>query len=89
MQTLVGDRLPEITPDISEFITGSLDFVGINHYTSLYAKNDRTGIRKFILRDASTDAAVITSSKIRISIYFLFGIKRVEIELIDDCSCVM
>ncbi|KAJ0733783.1 putative beta-glucosidase [Helianthus annuus] len=62
MQTQVGDRLPEITPDVSEFIKGSLDFVGINHYTSLYAKNDKTRIRKFILRDASTDAAVITST---------------------------
>ncbi|XP_024966552.1 putative beta-glucosidase 41 isoform X5 [Cynara cardunculus var. scolymus] len=62
MQNQVGDRLPEISPVVSEFIMGSLDFVGINHYTSLYAKNDRTGIRKFILRDASTDAAVITSS---------------------------
>ncbi|KAI7757044.1 hypothetical protein M8C21_003157 [Ambrosia artemisiifolia] len=62
MQTQVGDRLPEITPDVSEYIKGSLDFVGINHYTSLYAKNDKTRIRKFILRDASTDAAVITST---------------------------
>ncbi|KAL8237807.1 hypothetical protein R6Q59_018888 [Mikania micrantha] len=62
MQTQVGDRLPEITPGVSEFITGSLDFIGINHYTSLYAKNDKTRIRKFILRDASTDAAVITST---------------------------
>lgn len=63
MQTQVGDRLPQITPEVSEFIIRTLDFVGVNHYTSLYAKNDKTGIRKFILRDASTDAAVITTSK--------------------------
>ncbi|PWA58667.1 beta glucosidase 41 [Artemisia annua] len=62
MQTQVGDRLPQITPEVSEFIIRTLDFVGVNHYTSLYAKNDKTGIRKFILRDASTDAAVITST---------------------------
>ncbi|XP_076887189.1 putative beta-glucosidase 41 isoform X2 [Bidens hawaiensis] len=62
MQTNVGDRLPEITPEVSKFIMGTLDFVGVNHYTSLYAKNDKTSIRKFILRDASTDAAVITST---------------------------
>ncbi|KAI3753854.1 hypothetical protein L2E82_25918 [Cichorium intybus] len=62
MQTQVGDRLPEITPEVSKFLIGTLDFVGINHYTSLYAKNDKTKIRKFILNDASTDAAVITSS---------------------------
>lgn len=63
MQTKVGDRLPEITPEVSEFIMGTLDFVGINHYTSLYAKNDKNGIQKFIMRDAVTDSAVITSSK--------------------------
>nr|XP_043619418.1 putative beta-glucosidase 41 [Erigeron canadensis] len=62
MRTLVSDRLPEITPEISEFFMGTLDFVGINHYTSLYAKNDKTGIRKFIMRDASSDPAVITST---------------------------
>ncbi|XP_010644313.1 putative beta-glucosidase 41 [Vitis vinifera] len=62
MQRLVGKRLPEISPKTAKFLLGSLDFVGINHYTTLYARNDRTRIRKFILRDASSDAAVITTS---------------------------
>ncbi|KAM7495516.1 hypothetical protein LguiB_030125 [Lonicera macranthoides] len=62
MKKLVDERLPEISPKVSRFLNGSLDFVGINHYTALYAKNDRTRIRKFILQDASSDAAVITSS---------------------------
>ncbi|KAL2943921.1 putative beta-glucosidase 41 [Bienertia sinuspersici] len=62
MQKLVGSRLPEISPEISKQLTKSLDFVGINHYTSLYARNDRTRFRKFVLQDASTDSAVITSS---------------------------
>lgn len=61
MQELVGSRLPEITPEISKLLTKSLDFVGINHYTTLYARNDRTRFRKFVLQDASTDSAVITS----------------------------
>lgn len=64
MKKLVDERLPEISPEVSRFLNGSLDFVGINHYTSLYAKNDRTRIRKFILQDASSDAAVITSCKL-------------------------
>ena len=63
MQRLVGKRLPEISPKTAKFLLGSLDFVGINHYTTLYARNDRTRIRKFILRDASSDAAVITTCK--------------------------
>ncbi|KAL3638378.1 putative beta-glucosidase 41 [Castilleja foliolosa] len=62
MRKLVGKRLPEINCEISRFLKGSLDFVGVNHYTTLYARNDRTRIRKFILRDASSDSAVITTS---------------------------
>ncbi|CAL9158419.1 beta-glucosidase 25-like isoform X1 [Musa acuminata AAA Group] len=62
MKKLVGDRLPRFTSDDSESLAGSLDFVGINHYTSLYARNDRTRIRKLILNDASSDAVVIATS---------------------------
>ncbi|XAR56624.1 Beta-glucosidase [Bertholletia excelsa] len=62
MQKLVGERLPKITAKVSRSLMGTLDFVGINHYTTLYARNDRTRVRKFILRDASTDASVITTS---------------------------
>ncbi|XP_011095300.1 putative beta-glucosidase 41 isoform X2 [Sesamum indicum] len=69
MQKLVAERLPEITPETSRFLKGSLDFVGINHYTTLYARNDRTHFRKLILQDASSDSAVIaTSSKHGIAI---------------------
>ncbi|XP_059647408.1 putative beta-glucosidase 41 isoform X2 [Cornus florida] len=62
MQKLVGKRLPEINPEVSRLLVGTLDFVGINHYTTLYARNDRTRIRKFILQDASSDNGVITTS---------------------------
>lgn len=61
MQKLVGKRLPKISSETSELLAGSLDFVGINHYTSLYARNDRIHFRKLVLRDALTDAAVITT----------------------------
>ncbi|KAK9938331.1 hypothetical protein M0R45_015078 [Rubus argutus] len=61
MKKLVGKRLPEISHEVSKFLVGSLDFVGINHYTTLYARNDRTRIRKFMLHDAISDAAVITT----------------------------
>ncbi|KAF3783406.1 putative beta-glucosidase 41 [Nymphaea thermarum] len=62
MQQLVGNRLPNFSLDMSESLAGSFDFVGINHYTSLYARNDRTRIRKLVLRDAYSDSAVITTS---------------------------
>ncbi|KAI9093261.1 hypothetical protein K1719_027275 [Acacia pycnantha] len=61
MEQLVAERLPEISDATSKMLVGSLDFVGINHYTSLYTRNDRTRIRKLVLQDASSDAAVITT----------------------------
>jgi beta-glucosidase len=61
MKKFVGKRLPKISPATSKFLVGSLDFLGINHYTTLYARNDRSRIRKLIVKDAIADAAVITS----------------------------
>ncbi|MED6150863.1 putative beta-glucosidase 41 [Stylosanthes scabra] len=62
MQEHVAERLPEISDADSNFLVGSLDFIGINHYTSIYTRNDRTKIHKFIMQDASSDAAVITTA---------------------------
>ncbi|XP_017186393.1 putative beta-glucosidase 41 isoform X2 [Malus domestica] len=61
MKKLVDKRLPEISQEISNFLVGTLDFVGLNHYTTYYARNDRTRIRKFIMQDATSDAAVIST----------------------------
>ncbi|VAH80981.1 unnamed protein product [Triticum turgidum subsp. durum] len=55
MKKNVGSRLPSFSKVQSELIKGSLDFIGINHYYSLYV-NDRpleTGIR-----DYNTDMSV-------------------------------
>ncbi|AQK66374.1 Putative beta-glucosidase 41 [Zea mays] len=62
MQKLVGDRLPQFSARASMLVSGSLDFVGINHYTTLYVRNDRMRIRKLVMNDASTDAAVIPTA---------------------------
>ena len=64
MKKLVGERLPKISQAVSKLLVGSLDFVGINHYTTLYARNDRIRIWKFILQDATSDSAVITTRKL-------------------------
>lgn len=55
MKKNVGSRLPPFTKVQSELIKGSLDFIGINHYFSVYV-NDRpldTGAR-----DYKTDMSV-------------------------------
>jgi beta-glucosidase len=62
MQKLAGDRLPQFSTHASKLVSGSLDFVGINHYTTLYARNDRLRIRKLVMDDASTDSAVIPTA---------------------------
>ncbi|XBI66305.1 hypothetical protein VPH35_045918 [Triticum aestivum] len=49
MKKNVGSHLPPFTEVQSELIKGSLDFIGINHYYSLYV-NDRpleTGVRDY------------------------------------------
>lgn len=49
MKKNVGSRLPSFTKVQCELIRGSLDFIGINHYYSVYV-NDRpveTGVRDF------------------------------------------
>lgn len=38
MRTLVGDRLPKFTPTESKQIKGSLDFLGLNYYTTYYTE---------------------------------------------------
>eukprot|EP00252_Welwitschia_mirabilis_P012060 TRINITY_DN2683_c0_g1_i1.p1 TRINITY_DN2683_c0_g1~~TRINITY_DN2683_c0_g1_i1.p1 ORF type:complete len:371 (-),score=21.01 TRINITY_DN2683_c0_g1_i1:710-1822(-) len=63
MKDLVESRLPEFSAEQSALLKGSLDFLGINHYTSLYARNDRWGLRKLIFKDAGSDSLVITTCK--------------------------
>ena len=35
-----GGRLPSFTPEESEMVKGSFDFVGVNHYSSSYIKDN-------------------------------------------------
>ncbi|KAG5522454.1 hypothetical protein RHGRI_034587 [Rhododendron griersonianum] len=56
----VGDRLPRFTKAESALVKGSLDFVGINHYTTFYARNDTSNIMGVLLNDAFADSGAIT-----------------------------
>jgi len=49
MKKNVGSRLPHFTKVQSELIKGSLDFIGINHYYSLYVNDHplETGVRDY------------------------------------------
>jgi len=39
MHSILGNQLPVFSPEEKRLIKGSLDFIGINHYGSLYAKD--------------------------------------------------
>ncbi|KAM7250137.1 hypothetical protein ACFE04_022020 [Oxalis oulophora] len=60
MRTRVGNRLPTFTESQSSLLKGSLDFVGINHYTTFYAKHNSTNIIHVLLNDTYADSGAIT-----------------------------
>ncbi|PIA30691.1 hypothetical protein AQUCO_05400060v1 [Aquilegia coerulea] len=39
MRQYLGDRLPKFSPDEVDIVKNSLDFIGVNHYVTLYAKD--------------------------------------------------
>ena len=39
MQEILGDHLPKFSRDEMELVKGSIDFISVNHYTTLYAKD--------------------------------------------------
>ncbi|KAK1272737.1 Beta-glucosidase 40 [Acorus gramineus] len=60
MRKRVGDRLPKFTPSEEALVKGSLDFVGINHYTTWYARSNSTNFIGVILNDTLADSGAIT-----------------------------
>jgi len=39
MRSILGSQLPKFSPEEKNLIKGSLDFIGINNYGTLYAKD--------------------------------------------------
>ena len=60
MKKIVGSRLPSFTRTQSDAIIGAVDFIGINHYFSVYV-NDRP-LDKGV-RDYAADLSVGYKSK--------------------------
>lgn len=63
MRKRVGSRLPKFSVAEAALVKGSLDFVGINHYTTYYAKNNSTNTIGFLLNDSLADSGAITARK--------------------------
>jgi beta-glucosidase len=63
MRNRVGDRLPKFTENDAALVKGSLDFVGINHYTTFYARSNDSLLGDVIgkvLNDSVADSGAIT-----------------------------
>ncbi|KAJ3676159.1 hypothetical protein LUZ60_003571 [Juncus effusus] len=61
MRERVGAHLPKFTKKQSELVTGSADFIGINHYTSAYISDNSNDQNEPTngLRDINTDMSVL------------------------------
>lgn len=60
MRNRVGNRLPKFTSSEAALLKGSLDFVGINHYTTFYAQRNATNLIGVVLNDSLADAGALT-----------------------------
>ncbi|XP_023536718.1 beta-glucosidase 40-like [Cucurbita pepo subsp. pepo] len=60
MRSRVGGRLPTFSASESASVKGSLDFVGINHYTTFYAYHNSTNIIGVVLNDSIADSGAFT-----------------------------
>ncbi|KAF5752063.1 beta-glucosidase 40 [Tripterygium wilfordii] len=59
MRSRVGSRLPMFSKTEAALLKGSLDFVGINHYTTYYAQENSTNIINVLLNDSLADSGAI------------------------------
>ncbi|KQK22930.1 beta-glucosidase 6 [Brachypodium distachyon] len=60
MRKRVGERLPRFTPEEAELVKGALDFVGINHYTTYYTRQNDTNIIGKLFNDTLADTGTIS-----------------------------
>ena len=63
MKAIVGHRLPKFTKEESALVKGSIDFLGVNYYTTNYAANNPAPNK--INFSYSGDSHTILSSKLR------------------------
>lgn len=67
MRSRVGSRLPKFTEKKAALVNGSLDFMGINHYTTFYTKDDQSTVIEKLLNNTLADTATISVRKFHFS----------------------
>ncbi|KAK1564341.1 hypothetical protein Q3G72_001094 [Acer saccharum] len=63
MREIVKDRLPTFSAEEKKLIQGSFDFIGINYYTSRYAKNIPIDLRATPISFSVDESVNITADK--------------------------
>ncbi|XP_009775820.1 beta-glucosidase 40-like isoform X2 [Nicotiana sylvestris] len=56
MISRAGSRLPKFSQEESSLLKGSFDFIGINHYTTWYARSNITNLIGFLFNDTTSDS---------------------------------
>lgn len=64
MRSRVGKRLPSFSKSEASLLKGSLDFVGINYYTTFYARHNSSDLIGKLLNDSIADSGAITLRKL-------------------------
>lgn len=77
MRSRVGNRLPKFSQAEAALVKGSLDFVGINHYTTFITKDNSTNLIGVLLNDTIADAGAVSLRKTKHyqAIFFFFPLK--------------
>ncbi|XP_047004486.1 myrosinase 1-like [Schistocerca americana] len=64
-------RLVEFTPDEVEYIRGTADFFGVNHYTSFLASDGQSGSSPSISYDAGVTLGMFTDYPVSAAVWFM------------------
>ena len=77
IKKVVGSRLPFFSNHESELVTNAFDFVGLNHYSSVYTSNNNNVV-KAPLQDLTADIATLFrgSKFVQICFYCVFFFKK-------------
>ncbi|XP_066372271.1 beta-glucosidase 34-like isoform X2 [Miscanthus floridulus] len=60
MRSRVGNTLPKFTAEEAALVKGSLDFMGINHYTTFYMQDDESTVVGTLLNNTLADTGTIS-----------------------------
>lgn len=91
MRTRVGNRLPTFSLAQSNQLKGSFDFIGINHYTTWYANEDKTNVIGVLLNDSLADSGAFTLRTLKTNSvsYFFLSFYSSHIHLCSELSTLV